>query len=99
MGPQMDPKITQKSDFGLPGPPRDAKGRPEASRELFWGLLGTILEQSWAFLGTPWDHFRLFRLTPTPSLFVALVTCFYRSLRPMLPRIPGSAGARASAYN
>ena len=38
MGPNMEPKILQKSALGRPGPPRDANGRPEGSMEQFWSL-------------------------------------------------------------
>ena len=50
LGPQNRPKrvfseatIDQKADLGPPSRPRDAKGRPEASREPFWSLLGAMV--------------------------------------------------------
>ena len=42
--PPMGPQIAQKSDFGHHGPPRDAGGRPEASREPFGGFWGSMLD-------------------------------------------------------
>ena len=36
--PQRGPKIAHTSALGPPGLPRDAKGRPESSREQFWSL-------------------------------------------------------------
>ena len=48
----MDPEISQKSAFGRPETPRDANGRPEASRELFWSLLGPIFDPFGSNLGT-----------------------------------------------
>ena len=50
--PEIKPKITQKSALGRPGPPRDANGRPEASRELFWSLLGSIFDPFGSNVGT-----------------------------------------------
>ena len=66
MGPQMGPKIAEKSDLDPPSRPRDAKGRPEASREQF-------VEPFGAHFGTAiLESF----LTPTtPLVFVALVAC------------------------
>ena len=42
MGPQMRPKIAQTPALGPPGPPKDATGRPEASRKHFWSLFEPI---------------------------------------------------------
>ena len=53
-GPQMGSKIAQKSGLGPPGPPRDAKGRPEASREQFCSLLAPISEPFWDQI---WSNF------------------------------------------
>ena len=54
MGPQIGSKIAQKPDLGHPSRPRDAKGRPEASREQFLGLQGLILEPFWDQFGAVW---------------------------------------------
>ena len=54
MGPQMGSKIADKSDLDPPSRPRDAKGRPEASREQFLGLQGPILEPFGDHFGTVW---------------------------------------------
>ena len=55
MGPQMRPKIAQTPALGPPGPPKDATGRPEASRKHFWSLLEPIFDpfggSSWLFWG------------------------------------------------
>ena len=100
MGTQMGSKIAQTSDLGPPSRPRDAKGRPEASREQFLGLQGPILVPLWNHFGAVWwlcsDHVS----TPPSSLFRG---SRYLLALPLLlvwgPSFLGSAGARASAYN
>ena len=67
--------------LGPPSRPRDAKGRPEASREQFvclqgaiWSHFGVILEPFGGYFRTILRH-RLPLFTPPPLFFVALVTC------------------------
>ena len=60
MDSKMEPKIPQKSALGRPGPPRDANGRPEASMELFWSLLGSMFVPFGSNYGTIWVSFRHF---------------------------------------
>ena len=95
----MGSKITEKSDLDPPSRPRDAKGRPEASREQFLGLQGPILVSFWDHFAVWWlfsDHVS----TPPSSLFRG---SRYLLALPLLllwgPSFLGSAGARASAYN
>ena len=55
MGPQVHPQIAQTPALGHPGLPKDATGRPEASRKHFWSLLEPMFDpfggSSWLFLG------------------------------------------------
>ena len=104
MGPQMGSKIAEKSDLDPPSRPRDAKGRPEASREHFLGLQETILVPLCGHFGTVWWSCSNNFTAPPSSLYLA-ASIFRRSryllalslLLPWRPRYSGSAGARVSA--
>ena len=95
MGPQQAPNISQNSVLSAPRAPRDARGRPEASREPVWSHFGAILENVGVMLGQFQTHFGS-DFGPPPSLTLSWFLLFSRPLR---PRFSGSAGARVSAYN
>ena len=50
----MDSSLVFDRLFGPMEPLRTAKGRPDASREPYWSLLGPIVEPCWDPF---WNHF------------------------------------------
>ena len=84
--PQSSENLS-KIRFGPLRPPRDAKGRPEASREPFSGLQGAMLESFWVpyldHLGDMCGHF------PTQVTCKPCRSCYYSS--------PGFQGRRVPA--
>ena len=83
---KIEPKIAYKSVLGLPGPPRDARGSLEASREPFWTFWDTILEQLW---DPVCDHFEVFLQPGNPRLV--------RCSAPRFGCMPATQGRRVPA--